>query len=132
MKKMSHTITKVETSLFQQELTGYVSVKPDPLLTAGDIVDLLLKKGINAKVSWEDEGDVGMKERGFCKGSEFHYPPCYPWGGCHYNIEFAYEEVEYRIYAFEQSIRKADISLLLRFSTSNKFDSATILKLLEK
>ena len=55
-------------------------------------MDAFLARGANVYVSWEDDGDCGMKDGGGCDGEIFSYPAMHrPWGGCLYHIDVTYE-----------------------------------------
>ena len=83
--------------------------------TAGDVVQMLLKKKLDVKVYWEDDGDVSMKNGGSCLGQEFSYPAMVnPWGGCFYEIQFMYQNQEYSVTTFQ----KEDNSSSNHFSVS--------------
>lgn len=126
---MSHKIVKTSTMFGKYKI---IYIETDPLLDAGDIVNLLLAKGIDPEVSWEDNGDCGMKDGGCCKGSEFRYPAMFnPWGGCFYHIEFTYEGVPITFFTSDneqnQTRKKVIASCPLE-----KYDSQMILSLLEE
>lgn len=73
-----------------------------PVLTAGDIVDRLNKLDIESVVSFEDDGDCGMKSGGEVRGRNFRYSPdSRPWGGYTFRIIFKLEGKEVCINAYQ-------------------------------
>lgn len=109
---MQYVIAKDE---FYSESSYTYSISDE--CTAGDIVRALLAHDINAYISWEDNGDCGMKDGGYSDGKNFKYPAMYsPWGGCHYNISFEYEgkRISILTYDSEQNEASREISVWCR------------------
>lgn len=123
---MCHKVVKTEEFIN----SILINLETDPILTAGDVVRLLLEKGIDSQVSWNDYGDVGMKAGGFSKGSDFFYPEMLcPWGGCSYDISFTYENVSVSISAYDDENNKPNKTITI--SCPMEYDYQRIIELLK-